>query len=106
MISTKLRVFSGGFTHSSAGDTFSPTQFGFFWKFPACLRASTVLSGMPGELRRNAVAGIAGSCVAQDAASTPAKTGTAHFLTIDFICPPLLLTGREPARRCRGRSSP
>src|SRR5215831_2408904 len=41
MSSTKLLVPSGGLTHDSCGDTFSPTQFALFGAFALLLAALT-----------------------------------------------------------------
>ena len=65
----KLRVLSGTLLHASGGETFWPVQFGFLAKLPAFFGCIIALSGMPGDVSRNAVGGTAGSCVVAQAAS-------------------------------------
>src|SRR6185295_8386644 len=73
----KLRVFAGAFAHASAGETFCPVQFGFLAKLPAAFAGSFELSGMPGEVRRNAVGGPSLSCMVEQAASSDSEIAAA-----------------------------
>src|SRR4249920_429198 len=75
----KLRVLSGALVQASGGETFWPVQFGFLAKLPAFLGCIMELSGMPGEVRRKAVGGTAGSCVVAQAARESSESTAAVF---------------------------
>jgi hypothetical protein len=65
----KLRVLSGTLVHASGGETFWPVQFGFLAKLPAFFGCIIELSGLPGDVSRNALGGTGGSLMLAQAVS-------------------------------------
>src|SRR6185503_6951406 len=73
-MSAKLRVLSGTLLHASGGETFWPVQFGFLAKLPAFFGCIIALSGLPGDVSRNAVGGTGGSLMPAQAASRQSES--------------------------------
>src|SRR5581483_608916 len=69
----KLLVPSGGFDQFSAGDTFSPTQFGLDLLLPAFFTASRSPSLKLGEDRVNTLWALAGATLKAANATAPAR---------------------------------
>jgi hypothetical protein len=66
----KLLVSAGGFDHDSAGETFSPTQFGLLLMLPTYFLSRTVPSLNEGDViwkRCGSGDPAAGDCAPQDA---------------------------------------
>src|ERR1700729_2554870 len=82
----KLLVPAGGVGQFSAGETFSPTQFGLVLLLPAFFTASRSPSLKPGEVSVNTPCALA-SCVPHIAASAtaPARSEPRKIMTSPFI---------------------
>src|SRR4029077_2405544 len=87
----KLFVPAGGLDHDSAGDTFSPTQFGLDLLLPAFFTASRSPSLKFGDDSVNTPCALAGETLMATSATAPARIEPRRNMTSSFLCLPLLV---------------
>src|SRR5580700_4661623 len=89
----KLLVPAGGLDQLSAGETFSPTQFGLVLLLPAFFTASRSPSLKLGEVSVNTPCALAGETLKAARATAPARMEPRRNMTSSFCLPWVVALG-------------